>query len=128
MTKVIDSVLSINTIEQQFIMLKGMLQLTRLHDHTQTIGIDQSLSNYAIYEHKCLENTKNDTNKLLSVTISNNSKILLRLPWFLLLKDSPTPVLYLPWHQHQSRNELLENHCACLLLFLKLKKNCLPSS
>ena len=36
-----------------------MLQSPRLKDHVQTIGIDQSLSNNDIYEHKCLENIKN---------------------------------------------------------------------
>ena len=58
MTKVIDSVLSIDTFEQQCVVLKGMLQSPRLKYHVQTIGIDQSLSNNAIYEHKCLENIK----------------------------------------------------------------------
>ena len=32
------------------------LQSPLLNDHAQTIGIDPSLSNNAIYEHKCLEN------------------------------------------------------------------------
>ena len=36
-----------------------MLQSPRLKYHVQTIGIDPSLSNNAIYEHKCLENIKN---------------------------------------------------------------------
>ena len=35
-----------------------MLQSPRLKYHVQTIGIDQSLSNNAIYEHKYLENIK----------------------------------------------------------------------
>ena len=35
-----------------------MLQSPLLKDHVQTIGIDQYLSNNAIYEHKCLENIK----------------------------------------------------------------------
>ena len=35
-----------------------MMQSPQLKDHVQTIGIDQSLSNNAIYEQKCLENTK----------------------------------------------------------------------
>ena len=35
-----------------------MLQSPQLKDHVQTIGIDQYLSNNAIYEHKCLENIK----------------------------------------------------------------------
>ena len=72
MTKVIDSVLSIDTFEQKCVVLKGMLQPPRLKDHVQTIDIDQSLSNNAPYEHKFLENTKNYTNKLVSVTDINN--------------------------------------------------------
>ena len=35
-----------------------MLQSQRLKNHVHTIGIDQSLSKNAIYEHKCLENIK----------------------------------------------------------------------
>ena len=58
MTNVIDFVLSIDTFEQQCVVVKGMLQSPRLKYHIQTIGIDQYLSNNAIYEHKCLENTK----------------------------------------------------------------------
>ena len=30
-----------------------------LTDHVKTIGIDQSLSNNALFEHKCLQNIKN---------------------------------------------------------------------
>ena len=58
MTKVIDYVISIDTFEQQCVVLKGMLLSSRLKDHVQTIGINSSLSNNAIYEHKCLENIK----------------------------------------------------------------------
>ena len=69
-----------------------------------------------------LKTSNNYTNKVVSVTNSNNSKIFLRLLWFILLKDSPTTVLYLPWHQHQSGNQVLKNHCVCLLTFLCEKK------
>ena len=58
MTKVIDSVLSIDTFEQQCVALKIMLQSPWLKYHVQIIRIDQSLSNNAIYEHKRLENIK----------------------------------------------------------------------
>ena len=58
MTKVIDSVLSIDAFEKKCVVPKGMLQSPRLKDHVQTIGIDPSLSNNTIYEHKCLENIK----------------------------------------------------------------------
>ena len=68
MTKVIYYFLSIDKFEQQCIVLKGMLQSLQPKDHIQTIGIDQSLSNNAIYEQKCLEKSKNYTNKLVSVT------------------------------------------------------------
>ena len=44
MTKLIDSVLSINTFLKKCILLKVVLQLPRLKDHVKTIGIDQSLS------------------------------------------------------------------------------------
>ena len=59
MTKVIHSVLSIDTFEQQCVVMKGMVKSLRLKDHVQTIGIQPSLINNAIYEHKCLENIKN---------------------------------------------------------------------
>ena len=117
MTKVIDYIISIDTFEQQCVVIKGMLQSKRLKYHVQTIGIDPSLSKNTINEHKCLENIKNYTNKLVSVTTSNNLKIFLRVLWFLLMKDSPKTVLYIPGHQHHSRNQVLENHCVCLLLF-----------
>ena len=58
MNKVIHFVLSIDTFEQKIVVLKGMLKSPRLKDHLQTIGIDPSLSNNDIYEHKCLENIK----------------------------------------------------------------------
>ena len=58
MTKVIDYVLSIDTFEQQFVVLKGMLQSPRLKYHVQKIGIYKSLSNNDLYEHKFLENIK----------------------------------------------------------------------
>ena len=58
MTKVVDSILSINIFKQQFVLLKGMFQSLRLKYHVQTIGIHPSLSKNAMYEHKCLENIK----------------------------------------------------------------------
>ena len=58
MTKVIDYILSMDTFEQQCFGSKGMLQSTWLKDRVNNIGVDLSLSNNAIYEHKCLENIK----------------------------------------------------------------------
>ena len=39
MTKVIDYILSIDTFEQQCVILKGMLQSPRLKYHVQNIGV-----------------------------------------------------------------------------------------
>ena len=58
MTKVIDYVLSIDNFEQQYVGIKGILQSPRLKDHVHTIGIDPSLSNNNLYEHKFPENIK----------------------------------------------------------------------
>ena len=57
-TKVVYSVISIDTLEQKYVVIKFMLKSLQLKDHIQTIGIDQYLSKNAIYEHKCLENIK----------------------------------------------------------------------
>ena len=51
-TKVIDSVLSIDTFEQQCVVLKGMLQSQCLEYYTKTIVIDQYLRNNALSEKK----------------------------------------------------------------------------
>ena len=45
MNKSIDSILYIETFEQQFVVSKGMLQSPCLNDHMKTIGVDQSLCN-----------------------------------------------------------------------------------
>ena len=60
-------------------MIKDILQSLRLKDHVHTIGIDQSLRNNALYEHKFLQNIKSYTNNLVSVTTSKKSEILLRM-------------------------------------------------
>ena len=56
--KDVDSILSIDTSEQQCVVIKGMLQSARLEYHMKTIGIDQSLRNRPSAEHKCLNNIK----------------------------------------------------------------------
>ena len=59
MTKVIDYIGSIDICEQQYVVMKGMLESTRLKDHMKTVGIDQSVSNGASFEQKWLNNIKN---------------------------------------------------------------------
>ena len=58
MTKFIDSILYVETFEQKFDLLKGVLQSPRLKDHIKTIGIDQSVRNMDSFEHICFNNTK----------------------------------------------------------------------
>ena len=42
LNKVIYSILSINTFEQQCVVIKCLLQSSHIEDHMETIGIDQS--------------------------------------------------------------------------------------
>ena len=56
--KVIDYVLSIDTFEQKYVVLKDMLQSPHLKYYVKTIGIDQSLRKKSLFEHKCLQNVK----------------------------------------------------------------------
>ena len=58
LNKVIDSILSINTFEKQCVVIKCMLQSSRLEDHMNTIGIDQSSFTKSSFEHRCMNNIK----------------------------------------------------------------------
>ena len=58
LNKVIDSILSFNTFEQQCVVIKFMLQSSRLEDHMKTIGIDQSSFTRSYFEHICMNNIK----------------------------------------------------------------------
>ena len=49
--KAIDSILSIEILQQQCIEIGGMLQSTRVEDHMKTIAIDQYLCNGSSFEH-----------------------------------------------------------------------------
>ena len=66
MTKVIDSVISIDTFEQQWVVLKGMLQSPQLKDHVQTIGIDQYIR-YQINNNTCPFCYKQNIKKLFYI-------------------------------------------------------------
>ena len=57
--KSINYILSIDTFEQQCVVIKGILQSPRLEYHMKTIDIDQSLSNMPSVEHNFLNNIKN---------------------------------------------------------------------
>ena len=58
MTKVIDCVLSIHKFEQKFVVITCMLKSPRLKYHLKAIVIDQSLISSALFEHRCLQNSK----------------------------------------------------------------------
>ena len=58
MNKSIDSILYIDTLEQQCVVIKCMLQSTYLEYHTKTIGIDQSFFKRSSIENKVLNNIK----------------------------------------------------------------------
>ena len=58
MNNSIDSILSIDTCEQQCVLIKDMLQLPRLEYHMKTIGIDQSLCYRSYFDHKFLNSIK----------------------------------------------------------------------
>ena len=58
MTTVINYILSIDTFEQQCVVIKGMLQSPCLKYCTETIDIYQSLSNRDSFEHKFLNNIR----------------------------------------------------------------------
>ena len=58
LNKAIDFILSIDTFEKQRILIKCMLQSSRLEDHMKTIGIEQSLCKRSYFEHTRLNKIK----------------------------------------------------------------------
>ena len=58
LTKVIDTILDIDSIQHGFVILKGLLQSELLKQHMVVLGVVQSLSNSALYKHRCLGNIK----------------------------------------------------------------------
>ena len=58
LNKAIDYILSIDTYEQQFVVIKITLQSSHLEDHMKTIGIDQSSITRSSFEHRCMNNVK----------------------------------------------------------------------
>ena len=54
----IGKILDIDSFDQKCDILKGLLHSERLKKHMVIIGVDQSLSNSYLYEHRYLENIK----------------------------------------------------------------------
>ena len=117
MDKLIDSVLSIDIFEQQCVVIKGMFLSPRLKYHVHYIGIDQSLRNSSLYEHKCLENIK----KLHKQTGKCDDQIQLK---YIIEADMVSTSEGFTNDSHISpmtstpvKNHVFENHCFCLLTF-----------
>ena len=54
----IDLIIGIESFEKKCVIIKGLFQSDQLKQHMVTIGIDQLLSNCAMYENRCLENIR----------------------------------------------------------------------
>ena len=59
LTKVIGNSFDIDSFDQKFVILIGLLQPEILKQHMVIIDVNQSLRNSALYENKCLEIIKN---------------------------------------------------------------------
>ena len=58
MNKSVDYILYIDTFEQQCVVIKCMLQSSRLEDYMKTIVVGQLICTRSSFEHKCLKNIK----------------------------------------------------------------------
>ena len=54
LTKFIETIMSIGSFEHKCVILEALLKSQQLKEHTLTIGVDQSLSNSDLYEHRRL--------------------------------------------------------------------------
>ena len=88
----VDTIIYIDSFEQKFVILKGLLQSELPKQHMVVIGVDQSLSNRALYKHRCLENIRIYTNWLENVMINLRTRQFLKMSWYPLLKDLLTTV------------------------------------
>ena len=121
LNKFIDYILYIDTFEQHFFVIKGMLQSPRIEDHMKTIGIEQSLSNGSSFEYKYLNNIKIYINIQVSVMTNKTSSIFFMLLWCLLQIKSQVSVQFYVKPKQQSKNQVLGNHCVYSLTYLMLK-------
>ena len=75
MNRFIYYILYIDTFEKQSVVVKGVIQSTRLGYHIKTIGIYQALCTRFTFEHKFLNNIKRYINMQGSVTTNKTSRI-----------------------------------------------------
>ena len=109
--KAIYSILSIETFEQQCVVIKCMLQSLRLGDLMKTIGIDQSSLNMYAFEHRYTNNTKKIYQHAGKCDDQQNFKDIIESALLSTPEDSHITVLMCILHQHYSRNQVLGNHC-----------------
>ena len=58
LNKAVDSILSIDTLEQKCVVIICMLKSSRLEDHMETIDMDRSSFTRSYFEHRCMNNTE----------------------------------------------------------------------
>ena len=111
LNKVIDSILSINTFDQQCVVIKCMLQLSRLEDHMKTIGIDQSLFARSSFEHRCMNNIKQIYQHVGNCDDQQNLKDIIDAA----ILSTPEGVIYNSPNVHMTstpvKKRVLGNHC-----------------
>ena len=109
--KVIDSILYINTFDQQCVVIKCLLQSSRLEDHMKTIGIDQSSFERTSFEHRYMNNIKKIYQHAGKCDDQQSFKDIIDAANYLLQRESQIIVPTFIWHQNQQKNQVLGNHC-----------------
>ena len=88
-----------------------MLQSSRLEDHMETIGIDQSSFEMSSFEHRCMNNIKKIYEHAGKCDDKQNLKDIIDAA----ILSTPEGVTYnspiFICHQNQLKNQVLGNHC-----------------
>ena len=87
LTKVMYTVVYIDSFDHHFFNIKGLLQSEQLKQHVVIISMDKSLSNSDLYKHICFEKIKSYINHLENVMTNSIKRQLLKPSWYALLRD-----------------------------------------
>ena len=121
MNKYIDSILYIDTFEQQCVVIKVMLQSPRHEDHMETIGIDQSSFARSSFEHRCMNNIKKIYQHAGKCDGQQNLKDILDAD----IVSTPEEITYystsLPMTKTTVKIQVLGNHCVFSPTYFILK-------
>ena len=93
LNKAIDYILSIDTFEQECVVIKGMLKSSRIENNMKTIGIYQSSFTRSSFEHICMNNIKKIYQHAGKCDDEKISRILLMMLYCLLQRESQIKVL-----------------------------------